>query len=29
MVIKDALNIAFSYLVKQYEGAELNLICDE
>lgn len=29
MIIDNALNIAFSYLVKQYEEAELNLICDE
>lgn len=29
MIIHDALNIAYSYLVGRYEGAELNLICDE
>lgn len=29
MVIKNALNIAFSYLNNQYEGAELNIICTE
>lgn len=29
MIINDALNIAFSYLIGQYEDADLNLICDE
>lgn len=29
MVLNDALNIAFSYLVRRFESADLNLICDE
>lgn len=29
MVINDAMNIAFTYLVKQYKNADLNLICNE